>query len=1148
MGISSNSRHDRRRVGRKLAALCVALAALLAPVTGARDALAASGRSAHSSRGDVQAGPLTPTLPATGAWFGAHPQIRAGQADSKEALLSFEALAGRKMAIYRDYFSWDAPFPDEFSYWLRDNGYVLLASWYATLSDGGGSVSWRDIANGLYDGTIDARADDIKAFGAPLFLIFNHEPENDVLSGTAEDFVAAWQHVHDRFVADGVTNVSYVLTLMAFTYRLGTPDAWYPGDDYVDVVGADGYNWYSCPGRGDPWTTFYNVFSGFHDYGVLHGKPEMIAEWSSMEDPDNPGAKGQWITDAAATLKTWPEVKAVSWYDAGPPTHDCTWWIDTSQPSLDAFKAMGADPYFNPPPPLTTITSGPATLTNSTTATFNFSANVAATFTCSLDGEAPSDCSTGKTYDNLAEGARVFTVTATDANDFSGPATYNWTVDSVPPVVTIESSPAPNSHDPDPSFNIDSSDPSSGGFTCSLDTVPTDPCGTWVDYTGVPDGVHTFTANAFDDAGNFSAPQSYTWTIDTIPPAVSIVGPPAIYGSKSASFTLSSNESGATYKCSLDGGSFNDCTSPKTYWVTEGAHSFLAEAIDLAGNTGTPASWAWSVDTTKPAVAFTSTPANPTSSTTASFSFTVTDVNPTTSTCQLDTGPAIPCGPGVSAGYASDTFTRNSTDSWGSTKEGSAWAYPTGQNADFDVNGSAGTTNIGVVNSPRLAYLPQLWTDSEVLVRFQVDKMPSINRVNVYVVGRYDPASTGPFYTVRAGYLPSGTMMIAATKKPSGGVEAQVGSELSLGSIAAANTWFWVRAKFANEGSSVRIQGKVWKDGTPEPAAYQLSYLDSSSPIMTAGRDGLRASPSATNTPFLVSWDDLTAAAGTTYANLANAVHSFTVASTDSAGNVGTGVYTWTVDTVPPAATIISGPTGTINLTSATFKFASNETGGTFTCKLDAGVATACNSPIVYSNLGDGTHTFTVTAIDKAGNASAPLSQSWTVDTVAPTAHILTGPTSLTNVKSVSFTFSSNESPSAFKCSLDGSAFTACTSPKTYWVAVDGAHSFKVQAIDVAGNVGAPVTWSWTLDATRPTVTITSGPSNPSTQTTATFTFTASESNVTFTCTLDIGLPAACTSGITYSGIVNGAHSFKVYGTDLAGNVGSIITYGWQKI
>src|SRR5207245_10102904 len=85
------------------------------------------------------------------------------------------------------------------------------------------------------------------------------------------------------------------------------------------------------------------------------------------EDSMTPGRKGQWITDAAVTLKTWPQVKAVAYYHNGPPAPICPWWVDSSPNSLAAFQGMGADAYINPPraPPAPTSVTAYASVLDS---------------------------------------------------------------------------------------------------------------------------------------------------------------------------------------------------------------------------------------------------------------------------------------------------------------------------------------------------------------------------------------------------------------------------------------------------------------------------------------------------------------------------------------------------------------------------------------------------------------------------------------------------------------------------------------------------------------------------------------------------------------------------------------------------------------
>ncbi|MDQ3742456.1 MAG: hypothetical protein M3389_16115, partial [Actinomycetota bacterium] len=90
--------------------------------------------------------------------------------------------------------------------------------------------------------------------------------------------------------------------------------------------------------------------------------------------------------------------------------------------------------------------------------------------------------------------------------------------------------------------------------------------------------------------------------IDSAPPSVAV--------STTAQFTFSSTPPGAEFECRLDGGAWEDCSSPKTYTgLDEGGHSFLVRAVGAGGDVDPePASHAWAVDVTAPTVTLT-TPA-----------------------------------------------------------------------------------------------------------------------------------------------------------------------------------------------------------------------------------------------------------------------------------------------------------------------------------------------------------------------------------------------------------------------------------------------------------------------------------------------------------------------------------------------------------
>ena len=206
------------------------------------------------------------------------------------------------------------------------------------------------------------------------------------------------------------------------------------------------------------------------------------------------------------------------------------------------------------------------------------------------------------------------------------------------------------------------------------------------------------------------------------------------------------------------------------------------------------------------------------------------------------------------------------------------------------------------------------------------------------------------------------------------------------------------------------------------------------------------------------------------YSGLADGSHTFQVRAHDAVGNIDPtpASFTWLIDTLRPVVTLSDQPPTLTNRTSATFSFSSSQSGSTFACSLDSGAFTSCTSPLVYSNLSDRAHTFAVQAT-ALGNTGPATTYSWTVDTTAPETAIVSGPGTNSNSPAASFTFTSSEAASTFLCSLDSAGLTPCTPPKTYAGLGDGLHTFRVQAVDAAGNADAtPASYAWTISEVGP--------------------------------------------------------------------------------
>ena len=136
-----------------------------------------------------------------------------------------------------------------------------------------------------------------------------------------------------------------------------------------------------------------------------------------------------------------------------------------------------------------------------------------------------------------------------------------------------------------------------------------------------------------------------------------------------------------------------------------------------------------------------------------------------------------------------------------------------------------------------------------------------------------------------------------------------------------------------------------------------------------------------------------------------------------------------------------------------------------------------------------------------------------------------------------------------FYCALDGATFAPCASHHSAAGLSDGGHSFRVKAVDLAGNESATPSVSWTIDTTAPLTAISSVTPAGSlvSSTSMSLSFSSPESNATFVCSLDGAAATACTSPHSYSGLAQGAHSFIVRARDTLGNTDPAgASYSWS--
>jgi len=296
-----------------------------------------------------------------------------------------------------------------------------------------------------------------------------------------------------------------------------------------------------------------------------------------------------------------------------------------------------------------------------------------------------------------------------------------------------------------------------------------------------------------------------------------------------------------------------------------------------------------------------------------------------------------------------------------------------------------------------------------------------------------------------------------------------------------------------------------------------------------------------------------------TYATVAPGEHTFTLRTTDAAGNAGPpAIYRWVVqasdggDTTAPVTTITSAPESETTSVDATFAFEANEQAVEYGCSLDEMPFQPCESPKRYQNLLARDHVFAVRAVDAGDNVGRVAKRSWTINEAAggPITRIIAKPKRRTTRTTALFRFSS-EPGTRFSCALDGMSFQPCRSPWPYQYLSRGRHSFAVRASAPNEKLGPEAKYSWSIvgsvDREPPVTTIVSTPPARTRERDATFSFRANEPNVRFGCSIDGSDFEPCSSPWPYEDLeVNAEHTFAVRGTDAAGNIGEPVRYIWE--
>lgn len=333
------------------AAVVVAVVAVVLLLGGGRDVTPdRAERSSPAQRSSSPAGGATPAADGRPLLFGASAPTRAAIEQTEQDL-------GRRLGGVRQFRRWGTPLFDQDDLWAADGGRILFLSIKGRYDDGQ-VIPFARIAGArpgspLYADMVQ-QARELKEFGRPIYVTFNHEPDADPENGGAAAFVAAWRTWVSVLRAEGADNARFVWTTTAFGYGRADDRAaplFWPGDGWTDLIGVDAYNSYRCNNAEGPWLSPEALLGPVMAFAAQHPEhPVVLMEWSSVEDPVVPSRKGDWFRELVALLQQ-PAYRQVvgllQWggdFEFLQDQPGCDYHYGSSPQSVAAFRELGALP------------------------------------------------------------------------------------------------------------------------------------------------------------------------------------------------------------------------------------------------------------------------------------------------------------------------------------------------------------------------------------------------------------------------------------------------------------------------------------------------------------------------------------------------------------------------------------------------------------------------------------------------------------------------------------------------------------------------------------------------------------------------------------------------------------------------------------
>ncbi|WP_175708982.1 Ig-like domain-containing protein, partial [Burkholderia ambifaria] len=707
--------------------------------------------------------------------------------------------------------------------------------------------------------------------------------------------------------------------------------------------------------------------------------------------------------------------------------------------------------------------------------------------------------------------------------------------------------------------------------------------GHWSTSFSAVEGLNNVQVRQIDVAGNTSAPTSFSFTLDTAAAAPGVAltsdsGSNATdHVTNVGTLNLTGIETGATVQYSVDnGGHWNTSFS-----AVEGLNNVQVRQIDVAGNTSTPTSFSFTLDTSAaaPGVALTTdSGSNAADHVTNVGTLNLSGIE-TGATVQYSIDNGAHWNTSFSAVEGLNNVQVRQIDVAGNTSSATSFSFTLDTSAAAPGvalttdSGSSGTdhiTNVGTLNltGVETGTTVEYSTDGGHTWNTSFNAVEGVNDVQVRQtdVAGNTSAATSLSFTLDTLAAAPGVALTSDSGSSATDHISNVGTLNVTGIETGATVQYsvdngahWSSSFGALEGvNNVQVRQIDVAGNTSSATSFSFT-LDTSATapgVALTTDSGSSATDHITNAGTLNLTGVETGATveysidgGHTWNTSFNAVEGVNdvqIRQTDIAGNTSAPTsFSFTLDTSAAAPgvalTTDSGSNATDHITNVgTLNVSGVETGAVVEYSIDGG-----HTWNTSFNAVEGVNDVQVRQTDVAGNTSDPTAFSFTLDTsaAAPGVALTTDSGSnatdhITNVGTLNV--SGVETGAVVEYSIDGGHTW-----NTSFNAIEGVNDVQVRQIDVAGNTSDPTSFNFTLDtsAAAPGVALTTDSGSNSTDhitNVGTLNLTAVETGASVEYSIDGGH-----TWNTSFNAVEGMNDVQVRQTDIAGNTSAPTSFSF---